>query len=49
MLLPLAWLLGVVLDLGLLGVWASAATYVVLLTVIMAFKWKGGSWKTISI
>ena len=49
MLLPLAYLLGVVLNFGLIGVWSAAAVYVVLLTIIMAIKWKGGSWKTISI
>lgn len=48
-LLPLAYLLGVVLHGGLLGVWTSAAVYVCLLTGIMAVKFRGGSWKSISI
>jgi multidrug resistance protein, MATE family len=48
-LLPLAYLFGVMLEGGLLGVWTSAAIYVVLLTAIMAAKFKGGSWKSINI
>jgi putative MATE family efflux protein len=48
-LLPIAYLMGVTLHFGLLGVWSSAALYVLLLTSVMVLKWKGGSWKTISI
>lgn len=48
-LLPLAYLLGVILNHGLIGVWSAAAIYVSLLTLIMAVKFKSGSWKTISI
>ena len=48
-LLPAAYLLGVVLNFGLLGVWSSAAIYIVLLTIFMALKFHGGSWKAISI
>jgi MATE family multidrug resistance protein len=48
-LLPLAYLLGVLLHGGLLGVWTSAAVYVCLLTGIMAVKFRSGSWKSISI
>ena len=49
LLLPLAYVLGVVLDLHLLGVWSAAAVYVFALTAIMVVKFKGGSWKAISI
>jgi putative MATE family efflux protein len=49
LLLPLAYLLGVTFQLGLLGVWSSAAVYVLALTVIMVLKFKGGSWKAITI
>jgi MATE family multidrug resistance protein len=48
-LLPLAYLLGVKLDLQLFGVWSSAAIYVAALTVIMVLKFRGGSWKSIDI
>ena len=49
LLLPLAYLLGVTFQLGLLGVWSAAAVYVLALTVIMVLKFKGGSWKAITI
>lgn len=48
-LLPLAYILGVVLDFGLLGLWSSAAIYVALLTVIMVIKFRSNSWKAINI
>ncbi len=48
-LLPLAYLFGVVLGFGLIGLWSAAAVYVVALTVIMANKFRSGSWKTITI
>ena len=47
--MPLAYTLGVTFQLGLLGVWSSAAVYVLALTVIMVLKFKGGSWKAITI
>jgi MATE family multidrug resistance protein len=48
-LLPVAYIAGVVLDGGLLGVWSSAALYAMLLTAIMAWKFRSGSWKSIVI
>ncbi|HKO50058.1 MAG TPA: MATE family efflux transporter [Polyangiaceae bacterium] len=48
-LVPLAWLFGITLHLGLPGIWASAAIYVLLLTAVMIWKFRGGDWKTISI
>jgi MATE family multidrug resistance protein len=48
-LLPIAYLLGVTLNFGLIGVWSSAAIYVALLTAIMAFKFREGSWKHIKL
>jgi Na+-driven multidrug efflux pump len=48
-LIPLAYLLGVVLELGMFGAWLSAAVYILLLTGIMAWKFRGGSWKKIVI
>lgn len=48
-LVPLAWLFGVTLELGLPGIWSAAATYVVLLTTIMVLKFTKGDWKSIRI
>ena len=44
-LIPVAYLLGVTLDLGLVGIWGSVVTYIVLLAAVMAWKFRQGSWK----
>ncbi|MCG8556704.1 MAG: MATE family efflux transporter [Proteobacteria bacterium] len=46
---PCAYLFGLTLEGGLLGVWSAAATYALLLTLVMAFRFRGGSWKRIRI
>lgn len=48
-LVPAAYLFGVTFSGGLLGVWLGAAVYVVLLTVIMAWKFRQGTWKSIQL
>ena len=48
-LVPLAWLFGITLNLGLPGIWTSAAIYVVLLTSVMVWKFQRGDWKSIAI
>jgi MATE family multidrug resistance protein len=48
-LVPVAWLLGITLELGLNGIWSAAAVYVVLLTLVMAWKFRKGDWKRIKI
>jgi putative MATE family efflux protein len=48
-LVPLAYVLGVVLDWGMWGVWTAMITYVLLLAGIMAVKFSQGSWKAIKI
>ena len=46
---PLAWLLGIYLDLGFLGVWLSATIYTMALAAIMAWKFWQGGWKHIEV
>lgn len=48
-LVPLAWGLGIALGYGLVGIWSAAVIYVVLLTVVMVWKFAKGDWKTIKI
>ncbi len=48
-LVPLAWLLGVELGFGLVGIWSAALVYVVLLTGVMVLKFRSGDWKTIKV
>jgi MATE family multidrug resistance protein len=48
-LVPLAWLLGITLDRGLVGIWSAAITYIVLLAITMTAKFAKGDWKTIKI
>ncbi len=48
-LVPLAWLLGITLDLGLVGIWSAAVTYIALLTTAMVYKFRSGDWKSIRI
>lgn len=48
-LVPLAYLFGVVLDWGIMGVWAAAVTYIVCLCFIMGWKFWQGTWKEIKI
>jgi Na+-driven multidrug efflux pump len=48
-LVPLAWLLGITLDHGLVGIWSAAITYIVLLAATMTTKFAKGDWKAIRI
>ncbi len=48
-LVPLAYLFGRVLGLGLVGVWISAACYGVALAGLMVVKFAGGSWKKLKV
>jgi Na+-driven multidrug efflux pump len=48
-LVPLAWLLGITLGHGLIGIWSAAITYIVLLAVAMTTKFAKGDWKSIEI
>jgi MATE family multidrug resistance protein len=46
-LLPVAYTCGILLNGGLVGVWTAAAVYAVLLTAIMSWKFRSGTWKSI--
>jgi multidrug resistance protein, MATE family len=48
-LVPLAWLLGVTFELGLVGIWTAAIVYVLLLAAVMVWKFARGDWKSIRI
>jgi Na+-driven multidrug efflux pump len=48
-LVPLAWVLGITLKLGLVGIWLAAVVYVLLLAATMAWKFARGDWKVIKI
>ncbi len=43
--IPLAYGLGIAADLGLLGMWLSVVVYVVLLTLVLGYKFHQGKWK----
>ena len=45
LLLPAAYLLGVVAGLGIMGMWLGAALYMTAAAVVMVTKFRGGSWK----
>ncbi|RLC83479.1 MAG: MATE family efflux transporter, partial [Chloroflexi bacterium] len=47
--LPLVWLLGVHLGLGLLGAWSAEAIYNLIPALLMTLRFKSGSWKGIRI
>jgi Na+-driven multidrug efflux pump len=48
-LVPIAWLLGIQLHLGLNGIWASACIYATLAAIAMSLKFRGGGWKKIKL
>ncbi|MBL8679968.1 MAG: MATE family efflux transporter [Myxococcales bacterium] len=48
-LVPCAWLFGITLNGGLMGIWLSAGVYAVLLTVFMSVRFARGKWKTLVV
>jgi len=48
-LVPLAWIFGITLHGGLVGIWLAAVVYVVLLSSAMVWKFSSGDWKTIRL
>ncbi|MCK4580117.1 MAG: MATE family efflux transporter, partial [Dehalococcoidia bacterium] len=47
--LPLAWFLGVHLGFGVIGAWTAELIYVLFYALMMAIRFRGGSWKEIRI
>ncbi|MDP7428225.1 MAG: MATE family efflux transporter [Alphaproteobacteria bacterium] len=47
--LPLAWLVGPVMGLGLTATWLSLAGYRILQTVVFALLWRRGAWSQIRV
>ena len=41
--------MGLVWDMGLLGVWSSAALYILLLSLAMAWKFWSGGWQNVEL
>ena len=48
-LVPLAWVFGIALDLGLTGMWAAGVIYGMALAGVMSFKFRRGDWKAIRL
>ena len=48
-LVPLSYLLGIVLGLGIWGVWIAMICYVILIATAMTLKFSTGTWKAIQI
>jgi putative MATE family efflux protein len=49
LLVPAAWLLGMVLGFGLPGVWTAAAIYAIALAGFMVARFTSGSWKHLTV
>lgn len=48
-LVPLAWILGITFQMGLIGIWIAGAVYAAGLAGLMALEFKRGNWKKIAL
>ncbi len=48
-LVPLAWVLGVMTNTGLSGMWFAAVAYSITACIVMTLKFRGGAWKSIKL
>ncbi len=48
-LVPLAWILGITMKMGLTGIWIAGAVYATGLASLMALEFKRGKWKQIAL
>ena len=48
-LVPVSWLLGIFLNVGLLGMWIGALCYCIGACIVMTLKFRTGSWKSIEL
>ena len=46
---PLAWIFGITLKMGLIGIWWAGVAYAGLLAVVMTLKFRSGDWKKIKL
>ena len=49
LLVPLAWFLGIKLDIGLNGMWVGAVSYAIGAAIVMTVKFRAGNWKSIQL
>jgi len=48
-LVPVAWVLAITLNFGLIGQWTAAVVYILGLALVMGLKFRTGSWKAIRL